>query len=205
MNSIEKKRYKTELDRWILEGLSTRRCIATTLTFNPALISVLNKKTAKRSFKHYLNRVNRDLYGLADREGYLRLNVVAVTEGGEGVQDKTLHLHAIIAVPPNCDPDLLVRCLDANWKRVRGNGEHGEIEVCWDVEGWLNYVTKISSKTKYADDILFENISLGRNDSLPSARIIRLATRYPKPITGMQIPVNSVPIVEESNFASFLV
>ncbi|HEY8950078.1 MAG TPA: hypothetical protein VIM56_14430, partial [Rhizomicrobium sp.] len=126
------------------------------------------------------------------------------TEGGEGTHDKTLHIHAMIAVPLNFDPNPFVRCLNWNWAKVKGSGQHGEIDVCWDVEGWLNYVTKISSKTKYANDILFEHLSLGKSDSLPSARIMRLATRYPSPIGGAQIPVNSIPIVEEDNFGSLL-
>jgi len=204
MNSIEKRKYKAALDEWILKCVGMRRCAAVTLTFDPDLVSALNKKFVERSVQYFFKRVNRDLYGLAGREGHLGLNFLSVIEGGEAAYAKSLHLHAIVVLPPNCDPNLFVRCLDWNWRKVKGHGLYGKIEVCWDITGWVPYLTKLSSKTKYADDILFEHMAIAKDDSLPSARVARLARKYPEPIAGTQIPVNSAAIVGASNFGSLL-
>ena len=112
----------------------------------------LTPETASRNLRHFLNVMNKQVYGSAAQRHGKRLPILPVLEGGRG---KRLHYHLII----NCPRDDLIEAFPAmiilNWRKTLWGYDQTDVKPC--NQGWLNYMTKLRDKPDFASSIDWMN------------------------------------------------
>lgn len=105
----------------------------------------LTPDLASRNLRHFLNLVNKRVYGSSAQRNGKRIRSVAVQEGG---QYKRLHYHLML----DCPRDQLVMefpaILTKAWVSTDWGYPQIDIQPC--DQGWLNYMTKLRDKTDFA-------------------------------------------------------
>lgn len=100
---------------------------------------------ATRNLRHFLNLVNKRIYGSSAQRNGKRIRSVAVQEGG---QYKRLHYHLML----DCPRDELVMefpaILTKAWVSTDWGYPQIDIQPC--DQGWLNYMTKLRDKADFA-------------------------------------------------------
>lgn len=116
----------------------------------------LTDLSASQNFRHFLNKLNRTLYGKSAQRFSRGAAVVPVLEGGNG---KRFHYHAVIDCPrSDLVPDFPMVIADA-WRSTQWGYNQTLIEPGAD-RGWLNYMTKFRDKSDFATSIDWMNIRL---------------------------------------------
>lgn len=132
----------------------TLRQVRFELTANGRTFVQLTRDRATRNFRHFLNLLSAVVYGKSSKRFGRRVRAVPVLEGGLG---QRLHYHAIIDCPRadllNAYPQLIEQC----WQKT--DWGYDEVRVTADAdEGWLNYITKLRSKSDFAESIDWMNV-----------------------------------------------
>ena len=124
----------------------------------------------REAFRHFMNRLNRAVYGAAFRRYGKRLRVLAVLERGE-VRTRTLrpwergtsgrwHIHSAIELPSHFDAVVLERMIRDCWSKVEWG--HGRILVRDGANaGWIIYMLKDRQKSEFdgfLDCIIIESL-----------------------------------------------
>jgi hypothetical protein len=124
----------------------------------------------RQAFRHFMNLLNRAVYGSAFRRHGKRLRVLAVLEKGE-VRARALrpwergtsgrwHIHCAIELPSHADAILLERLIRDSWAKVEWG--HGRILVRDGANaGWIGYMLKDRQKSEFdgfADCIIIESL-----------------------------------------------
>ena len=116
----------------------------------------------RQAFRHFMNLLNREIYGTAFRRYGKRLRVLPVLEKGE-VGARALrpwergtsgrwHIHCAIELPRHFDAVALERLVRHCWAKVEWG--HGRILVRDGADaGWINYMLKDRQKSEF-DDVL---------------------------------------------------
>jgi hypothetical protein len=116
----------------------------------------------RQAFRHFVNLLNRAIYGVAFRRYGKRLRVLAVLEKGE-LRARALHslergrsgrwhIHCAIELAAHLDAVDLEKLIRDCWARVELG--HGRILVRDGANaGWINYMLKGRQKSAF-DDVL---------------------------------------------------
>ena len=105
----------------------------------------LTHQEATQNFGHFMNCMNRHVFGPAFKRYGKRLPVIPVIEGGNGSR---LHYHAVIECPRD-DLELRFKSLiRSSWLKTQWG--HREIDIKIDAnEYWLHYISKEYDKPEY--------------------------------------------------------
>jgi hypothetical protein len=124
----------------------------------------------RQAFRHFMNLLNRAVYGAAFRRYGRRLRVLPVLEKGE-VRATALrswergtsgrwHIHCAIELPPHLNAIVLERLIRDSWAKVEWG--HGRILVRDGANaGWISYMLKHRQKSEFdglADCIIIESL-----------------------------------------------
>ena len=112
----------------------------------------------RQAFRHFMNLLNRAVYGAAFRRYGKRLRVLPVLEKGE-VRARALrswdrgtsgrwHIHCAIELPSYFDGMALERLIRECWAKIEWG--YGRILVRDDANaGWINYMLKDRQKSEF--------------------------------------------------------
>lgn len=113
------------------------------------------QERAEQNVRHWINCLNRDLFGRRGRRRVL-LRCLPVREGGDGVV--RMHYH-IIVDRPETTSDLDFRCVAVlAWRLTQFGAHEVDVQRCSDLGGPLNYIAKFRSKTDYGLSIDWVNV-----------------------------------------------
>ena len=130
----------------------------------------INDYQCRQAFRHFMNLLNRAVYGAAFRRYGKRLRVLPVLEKGE-VRARSLrsrergtsgrwHIHCAIELPSHFDAIALERLIRACWAKVEWG--YGRILVRDGANaGWINYMLKDRQKSEFdgfLDCIIIESL-----------------------------------------------
>ncbi|BBD98198.1 hypothetical protein SAMIE_1016990 [Sphingobium amiense] len=111
---------------------------------------------ARKNFRHFMNLLNRQVYGKATARYGKRINVLPVIEGGNGVR---VHYHLILDCPrPELELEYPAMIRDC-WSRTPWGYNEIHIQSLCD-EGWVSYISKLQSKVVYDESFDWENSHL---------------------------------------------
>jgi hypothetical protein len=114
----------------------------------------------RRAFQHFVNLLNRAVYGSAFRRYGKRLRVLAVLEKGE-VRVRTLrswehgasgrwHVHCAVELPSHVDAIVLEKLIRKCWAKVEWG--YGRILVRDGADSrWIDYMLKPFQKSEFED------------------------------------------------------
>ena len=124
----------------------------------------------REAFRHFMNLLNKAVYGAAFRRYGKRLRVLPVLEKGE-VRARTLrpwergtsgrwHIHCAIELPSHFDAVALERLIRDCWAKVEWG--HGRILIRDGANaGWVSYMLKDRQKSEFdgfLDCIIIESL-----------------------------------------------
>lgn len=112
----------------------------------------LTPELAVQNFRHFMNLLNKRMYGNAARRHGKRLPVFPVHEGGGS---KRLHYHAMIDCPRDDLRDTFPALIDEIWRSTQWG--YYQTKVTAADEGWITYVTKLRDKPDLASAIDWMN------------------------------------------------
>lgn len=116
----------------------------------------LTDTAASQNMRHFLNKLDRSIFGKAASRFGKQVGCIPVLEGG-GI--KRLHYHAIIDCPrPELAGDFPLLIADA-WRTTMWG--YWQVDCQNDADhGWLSYITKFRDKPNLADAIDWTNLRL---------------------------------------------
>lgn len=159
-----KENFRTDLREW-LHGQCWHSPYAVTFTLRQC-ITVLNgtqpvklwldDTSASQNFRHFLNKLNRSIYGKAAQRFGKSVTCIPIREGGLG---KRWHYHAMIGFPDAAVHTDLPLLIGEAWRSTQWG--YWSIDCQPDADGgWLNYITKYRDKSDFADAIDWVNVRL---------------------------------------------
>jgi len=124
----------------------------------------------RQAFRHFMNLLNREVYGPAFRRHGKRLRVLPVLEKGE-VRARSLrsweramsgrwHIHCAIELPCHLDAVALEKLIRGCWAKVEWACGRILVRDCANV-GWINYMLKARQKSEldgFLDCIMIESL-----------------------------------------------
>jgi hypothetical protein len=130
----------------------------------------INDYGCGQAFRHFMNLLNRTVYGAAFRRHGKRLRVLPVLEKGE-VRARALrscergrsgrwHIHCAIELPPHFDAIALERLIHRCWAKVEWGCSRILVRDCANA-GWIHYMLKDRQKSEFdgfLDCILMESL-----------------------------------------------
>lgn len=129
---------------------------AVTLTLGPHLPTHEARYLAQGNLRHFLNTLNRRVFGNKfTREG-LRLPCVAVLEGNDAVRP---HYHLLVGKPLTFREEEFIAHFEKQWPRTHYGAVEVHMEPC--DAGWLHYMLKKRTKDNYELSIDWTNTFLG--------------------------------------------
>lgn len=147
-----------QLDRWqapFAVTLTMRQCV-TVPNGTTSVTQWLTDTAATQNMRHFLNKLDRSVFGKAAVRFGKRIGCVPVLEGTGG---KRLHYHAVIDCPrPELAGDFPLLIADA-WRTTMWG--YWQVDCQRDADhGWLRYITKGRDKPNLADAIDWTNLRL---------------------------------------------
>jgi hypothetical protein len=142
----------------------------------------------RQAFRHFMNLLNRAVYGAAFRRHGKSLRVLPVLEKGE-VRSRALrswdrgtsgrwHIHCAIELPSHFDGIALENLIRECWAKVEWG--YGRILVRDGANaGWINYMLKDRQKSEFdgfVDCIIIESLPAPPRPHQPPTRIQEVAT-----------------------------
>ncbi len=116
----------------------------------------LTETVAVQNLRHFLNKLNRSVFGKSAVRFGRGVGCIPVLEGGG---DKRLHYHAVIDCPRSellADFPLLIA---DHWRSTQWGYWQTDCQANPD-DGWLTYITKFRDKPNFADAIDWTNLRL---------------------------------------------
>lgn len=146
------------IERWqapFAVTLTLRQSVTVANSMHPVRLS-LTEQSASQNFRHFLNKLNRVVYGSAAHRFGKGVAVVPVIEDNA---DKRLHYHALIDCPrPQLVAAFPAAIADA-WRSTQWGYYQIDIQSGAD-RGWLNYMMKFRDKPDFATAIDLMNLRL---------------------------------------------
>lgn len=116
----------------------------------------LTEAVAAQNLRHFLNKLNRSVFGKSAARFGKGVGCIPVLEGG---RDRRLHYHAVIDCPL---PDLVAGfplLITDHWRSTQWGYFQVDCQTDTD-DGWLTYITKFRDKPNFADAIDWTNLRL---------------------------------------------
>jgi hypothetical protein len=130
----------------------------------------INEYRCRQAFRHFMNLLNRAVYGAAFRRYRKMLRVLPVLEKGEvrarasrswdrGISGRW-HIHCAIELPSHCNGIALEKLIRDCWAKVEWG--YGRILVRDRANaGWINYMLKDRQKSEFdgfVDCVIIESL-----------------------------------------------
>ena len=154
------------IQREIRDYIDTREWVAphaVTLTMRQAIqfpdrhrIS-LTPDLASQNFRHFLNILNRRMWGKAAERGRKSVQCFCVLEGGP---NKRYHYHAVLDCPRQDLLEQFPGMVESAWSRTDWSYNQSDIQPFCD-EGWINYISKFRDKPDYLSAFDWVNCHTG--------------------------------------------
>lgn len=113
----------------------------------------LTNERASQNLGHFLNLLNKRLYGNAHQRFGSAVRVIPILESGGG---KRLHYHLMIDCPRNDLKGLFPQLVRTLWTQTQWGYDQTDIQADAD-KGWINYISKSNDKPNYNDAIDWVN------------------------------------------------
>ena len=140
-----------------LNTASWKRSIACTLTLKQRVNNQkIDTEIASRNFRHFLNRLNRKLYGNAADRYSKHIKVIPVIEHDEF---RRFHIHLQIELPRDWEFETFTVLIRSQWEKTRWAYHHIHFELVRD-RGWISYLTKPNQKRDFDLSIDWMNCQL---------------------------------------------
>jgi hypothetical protein len=134
-----------------IRSLSLDGCLGVSLTMRQFADGVrLDDIRSSQNLRHFLNRVNGEVFGKAFKRFGKRLNVIPALE--KSPTDR-LHYHLILQSPYPDDPQKAKALIERAWTETRFGYQQTHVHPGID-HGWTDYITKFKSAS---DGIDWEN------------------------------------------------
>ena len=115
----------------------------------------LTPERASQNLRHFLNLLNKRVYGKAYTRFNVRVPVIPILEGGTRSR---LHYHLTIDCPRDDLLPMYPELIRSLWARTRWGYEQIDIQADAD-NGWINYSSKLRDKPSFEDSIDWVNYS----------------------------------------------
>ncbi|WP_445948325.1 rolling circle replication-associated protein [Sphingorhabdus sp.] len=116
----------------------------------------LTETVASQNLRHFLNKLNRSIYGKASARFGRGVSCIPVLEGG-GL--KRLHYHAVIDCPRPEIAQEFPLLIAEHWRSTQWGYWQIDCQPHPD-QNWINYITKYRDKPEYSDAIDWVNLRL---------------------------------------------
>ena len=116
----------------------------------------LTDTLASQNLRHFLNRLNRSIYGKASSRFGKGVSCIPVLEGGGS---KRLHYHAVIDCPRTNIVLEFPQLVAEHWRSTQWGYWQIDCQPKPD-QNWINYITKFRDKPDYSDAIDWVNLRL---------------------------------------------
>lgn len=123
----------------------------------PAFYTSLTQTDAQQNLRHFLNVLNRKVYGNRVRHGH-KLNCIPVIEGG---QQTRRHYHLCLEQAPNMTFEEFAILVVETWRSTTWGYRQVDIQPCDG--GWVGYMAKLKTKSSYGDSIDWTNFFIRAN------------------------------------------
>ena len=145
--------YQQEIRDWIKDIELSNPFAITLTTFSNTKIS------HSQNFKHFMNRLNQSYLKNSYRKYKKKLTVIPIREGTKHIQT---HIHCVIDNPYPEKNTEFVRLVKDSWcKSVLGRPIIN-IKPMYD-KGWIDYMTKLTTKTDIKDSVDWSNVHVDRS------------------------------------------
>ena len=152
ISPVAVRRAKDAVMRW-LNAIDRPNRVAVTLTFKTAVLREepttgrrfwerLDGVKASRNVTHFLNRLNKAVFGAAFNRYGRRVRSFVVMEGG---RKKRPHVHMELEVPPHVTIEEFERLILECWRKTAFGYDEHKIKRHSD-DGWRDYILKLASK-----------------------------------------------------------
>lgn len=118
---------------------------------------VLTPEIASQNFRHFLNLLNKRVWGSAAVRFGKSVKCLCVLEGGPG---KRYHYHAVIECPRDELVTSFPEMIENAWRRTDWSYHQSDIQPFSD-DGWVKYISKFRDKPSYADAFDWMNCHFG--------------------------------------------
>ena len=150
MNPCLDLRVQSEIRQWTcIERWVHQFAVTLTLKQSRQLDGVsstyLTPELASRNVRHFLNLLNKQLYGSAAQRSNKRIRSLAVAEG---TATKRLHYHLMLDCPQISHIEHFSSMVAAAWAKTDWGYPQIEVRSC--DKGWLKYITKFRDKPDFA-------------------------------------------------------
>lgn len=133
-------------------SLPTKDCLSVTLTMKQVVENeYLDEEKSVKNFRHFLNRLNKRVYGNAHKRFKKSISVIPVLEKPFYGR---FHYHLILEKPAHIHQNTYELMIKECWKKTRFGYYEIDIRNIYS-SGWIDYITKFASKE---DEIDYENI-----------------------------------------------
>jgi hypothetical protein len=111
-----------------------------------------NQSDYEATLKHFLNVLNKKIYGRGWKKFGCRLSVIFFYEEQTDVARRVRpHFHGCIDRPPTISEDEFQVLIETTWSNLNFGYQQVRIDNCNNRDGWLNYISKFRTKMAFAD------------------------------------------------------
>ena len=117
--------------------------IAVTLTFRDSALrmgGISARLNVEKTVRHYVNRLNKLVFGHGVKRKGQTLTVISVIEGE--VSRKRLHAHLGISRPKHIDLPTWIRIVLREATQCRQIDKEMKVEAVFSAPGWISYILK---------------------------------------------------------------
>ena len=137
-----------------LHNFDVKNCFGITLTLKQQIKNQrLDKISSSQNLKHFLNVLNKQVFGNSVQRFNRRLKVIPVLETSK---TNRLHYHLTLENPFPNDPNRFKHLIESSWKKTKFGYDHVDINENID-QGWNDYITKFNNKEDEVDWINFNS------------------------------------------------
>ena len=151
VNDLE---YQNKVRSWLKEINLINPFSITLTTFSS------NKMSINQNFKHFINRLNQSFLKNSNRRYKQKLTVIPIVEESKHIKT---HIHCVIDNPYPERNEEFVDLIRESW----GNTLLGMSKSKYSIDiqpmysdGWIEYITKCSSKSDIKDSVDWDNLHL---------------------------------------------
>jgi hypothetical protein len=132
--------------------LTMKQGVKVETIYGSQIIRLTNER-ASQNLRHFLNLLNKLVYGNAHKRFGSAVCVIPILESGLG---KRLHYHLMIDCPKDHLKDLYPQLLRSFWIQTQWGYDEIDIQANAD-SGWIKYISKLSDKPNFNDSIDWVN------------------------------------------------
>lgn len=124
-----------------------------TTRFGGEVWETLDPLKAAQNFRHFMNVLNRQVYGHSYERHQKRIRVIAVLEGSKY---KRYHYHALIDCPHPKEFFEFPKLIRDSWQKTHWGYKAIKVDLQAD-DGWIVYIAKLKDKEDYGSSIDWMN------------------------------------------------